>query len=181
MSCAYSGRLPVIRGDAGTRPRARLGKYEFCSFATVGIPRAKMKTIQLGVKQRGAALLEALIGILIFSIGILGLVAMQAVAVKQMADAKYRSDASFLANQLIGKMWGNRANLAAYAYAGAGAPPAALASWVIDVQNTLPGSAAIANLPVIQVAGNQVTVSIFWQPPSAPVRNNYLSIAYING
>ena len=131
--------------------------------------------------QRGVALLEALIGILIFSIGILGLVAMQATAVKQTADAKYRSDASFLANQLIGKMWGNRANLATYAYGGSGTPPAPLASWVTDVQNTLPGSSAMANLPVIVVAGNQVTVSIFWQPPSATVRNNYVSVAYING
>ena len=141
-----------------------------------------MKTIVPGLKQqRGVALLEALLGILIFSIGILGLIAMQAMAVKQMADAKYRSDASFLANQLIGKMWGNRANLATYAYPGNGIPPVTIASWIVDVQNTLPGSSVMANLPVIQVAGNQVTVNIYWQPPSAAVRNNYVSVAYING
>jgi type IV pilus assembly protein PilV len=134
-----------------------------------------------GVKQRGAALLEALIGILLFSIGILGLVAMQAVAIKQMADAKYRSDASFLANRIIGQMWGNRTNLASYNYNGSGTPPAAIASWVTDVQNTLPGATPTTNLPVVQVAGNQVTISIFWQAPSATTSHNYVSVAFING
>ena len=33
----------------------------------------------------------------------------------------------------------------------------------------------------ISTSGNQVTVSIFWQPPRATVRNNYVSVAYING
>ena len=142
-------------------------------------PVARM--IAARVQQRGAALLEALIGILIFSIGILGLVAMQSMAVKQMADAKYRSDASFLANQIIGKMWGNRANLATFAYPGSGTPPTSIAAWVTDIQNTMPGSTSATNLPVIVVAGNQVTISIFWQTPNAVTRNNYVSIAYING
>lgn len=137
-----------------------------------------MKT---GMKQRGAALLEALIGILLFSIGILGLVAMQAVSVKQMADAKYRSDASFLANRIIGDMWGNRTNLASYAYSGSGTPPATIANWVTDLQNTLPGTTPTANQPIVQVAGNQVTISIFWQAPSAPTPHNYVSVAFING
>jgi type IV pilus assembly protein PilV len=140
-----------------------------------------MKQSGAGMKQRGVALLEALIGILIFSIGILGLVAMQAMAVKQMADAKYRSDASFLVNQLIGKMWGNRANLATYAYPGSGTPPTAIAGWMTDVQNALPGSNIMTNLPVIQVAGNQVTINIFWQAPNAASRSNYVSVAFING
>ena len=50
-------------------------------------------------------LLEAFIAILIFSMGILAIVGMQASAVKTSADAKYRSEASLLANELIGQMW----------------------------------------------------------------------------
>lgn len=50
-------------------------------------------------------LLESLIGILIFSIGILAIVALQAVSMKLAGDAKYRSDASLLAQELIGQMW----------------------------------------------------------------------------
>ena len=50
-------------------------------------------------------LLEALVAILIFSIGILAMVAMQAVAIKQTGDANYRTRATLLANRLIGQMW----------------------------------------------------------------------------
>lgn len=55
-------------------------------------------------KQSGVMLLEALIAILIFSLGILGVVGMQASAVKANRDAKYRADAGLLANELVGQM-----------------------------------------------------------------------------
>ena len=55
-------------------------------------------------KQSGVMLLEALIAILIFSLGVLGIVGMQASAVKASRDAKYRADAGLLANELIGEM-----------------------------------------------------------------------------
>ena len=45
-------------------------------------------------RQRGMFLLEALVGILIFSIGILALVAMQATAITAQADAQYRVEAA---------------------------------------------------------------------------------------
>ena len=74
--------------------------------------------------QRGATLLEAMVGILIFSLGILALVGMQALAIKQVNDAKYRADASFFANQIIGEMWVNRGSLNTdFAYPGTGTPP----------------------------------------------------------
>jgi type IV pilus assembly protein PilV len=56
-------------------------------------------------QQSGVMLLEALIAILIFSLGILGVVGMQASAIAASRDAKYRSDASLLANDLVGLMW----------------------------------------------------------------------------
>lgn len=135
--------------------------------------------------QRGATLLEALIGILIFSVGILALVGMQALAIKHMSDAKYRSDAAFFANEIIGQMWVNRgaggANLPTYAYAGSGAPPAAINSWVTSIQSTLPGVTAAANLPIITVAGTTVTVRVRWQLPGGGDVHQHVTIAYING
>lgn len=50
-------------------------------------------------------LLEALIAILIFSIGILAIVALQAVSIKLAGDAKYRSDAALLAEEMLAQMW----------------------------------------------------------------------------
>ena len=134
-----------------------------------------------GIRQRGATLLEALIGILIFSIGILALVGMQALAIKHMSDAKYRSDASFFANEIIGQMWVNRASLGTYAYAGAGAPPVAIDAWVTSIQNALPGVTPAANLPIITVAGTTVTVTVFWKLPGGADVHRHITMAYING
>ena len=60
-------------------------------------------------QQSGVMLLEALIAILIFSLGVLGIVAMQASAISASRDAQYRAIAGQLAEELIGQMWsGNR-------------------------------------------------------------------------
>lgn len=135
-------------------------------------------------QQGGFSLLEALLGILIFSIGILAVVGMMAVAVKTVAESKYRMDASFLANEVIGEMWANRTNLASYAYAG-GTVPTVLEKWVDKVNASLPG--ATANPPAIAIgAGNVVTVTIFWQHaeeanlPSPPPPHQYVTLASIN-
>src|ERR1700686_5937455 len=66
----------------------------------------------LGLTQRGAFLLEALIGILIFSLGVLGIVGLQARAIRFTNDAEFRAEAMYLANSLISQMWtDNRALL----------------------------------------------------------------------
>ncbi len=79
---------------------------------------ADMKSRPSPRSQRGSALLEALFAILIFSIGLLALVALQAVSIKNSIDAKYRSDASYVANQIIAQMWIDRtpANLDNYVH-----------------------------------------------------------------
>ena len=55
--------------------------------------------------QSGVILIEALVAILIFSVGILALVGLQATAIKQSTDARYRTEAAALANELIAEMW----------------------------------------------------------------------------
>ena len=50
--------------------------------------------------QSGVMLLEALIAILIFSLGILALIGLQATAISQSTDARYRSEAALLANDI---------------------------------------------------------------------------------
>jgi type IV pilus assembly protein PilV len=76
----------------------------------------KTKRIQSFVShQQGVVLLESLIAILIFSLGILGLVGLQAATIKGTAEAKYRAQASYVAQQRIGALWVDQANLADYA------------------------------------------------------------------
>jgi type IV pilus assembly protein PilV len=81
--------------------------------------------------QAGMALLEALIGILLFSIGILAMVAMQAASINTVADAQYRIEAVNAANQVISQLWVNvdrsnpasvQASLATFEHQTTGAP-----------------------------------------------------------
>jgi len=54
--------------------------------------------------QSGVMLIEALIGILIFAIGILALVAMQAAAIRTAQDARYRTEAVNYASTLLSQV-----------------------------------------------------------------------------
>jgi len=131
--------------------------------------------------QSGVALLEALVGILIFSIGILALLGLQAQSIRNTTEAKYRNEAAYLANQIVGQMWVDRANLAQYDTSGGASPN--MTAWRARVANTLPRVvAAGTNSPDIVVAGNQVTVTVFWQlPGSDSVQRQFSVVAQING
>lgn len=138
-------------------------------------------------------LLEALIGILIFSLGVLALVAMQAVSVSSVSNARYRTEAAFLANDIIGQAWIDRGvcpsppaacvpNLDTYRYPGGGA--SALTGWVQKVQATLPGSTVYA--PTIDVQpmvnppqGRQITVTVQWRAPDAVMTSRHVAVAYV--
>jgi type IV pilus assembly protein PilV len=127
--------------------------------------------------QAGVMLIEALIGILIFSIGILALIGMQGAAIRNTTDARYRSEASFLANQILGQMWIDRANLASYATAGY----APRDTWAANVAATLPGVEG-TRVPTIAVAAeNEVTVTIQWLQPGETTGRTLLVINRING
>ena len=140
-------------------------------------------------KQSGMMLLEGLIAILVFSLGILALVGMQAVAVKQVTDAKYRSDASLLASQLLGTMWVSDrtpANLRAN-FDTANGTSAALTSWQTAVATALPGITDDVNQPTVDVTAlgtandGTVTVTIFWLAPGEPSQDahKYVTVAQI--
>lgn len=126
--------------------------------------------------QHGVMLLEALIGILIFSIGILALLGMQAVAMSTTIDAKYRSEASFLANEIVGVMWGDPANLSDYATASCAATPRCT-DWLARVQALLPNATG-ANAPTIAVNNRRVEVTVRWQPPG-DVASSHVVVAHI--
>jgi type IV pilus assembly protein PilV len=129
--------------------------------------------------QQGMMLLEALLGILLFSIGILGLVGLQSISVKNTTEARYRSEAAYLASQIVGRMWIDRANLANYALTTATtsctAAPATVKDWLCQVEKgdptatppvppALPGiTTAPETRPTIVIAADQVTVTLRWR------------------
>ena len=122
--------------------------------------------------QHGVMLIEALVAILLFSVGVVAVMGMQAVSIEQVSQAKYRTDASYLANQITGKMWLDQGNLSSYATAGY----SGRASWDTVVASTLPqGTGTIA------VSGTVVTVTINWRTPNDSTTRKFVSIVNING
>ena len=131
--------------------------------------------------QRGSVVLEALISILLFSIGILAIVGLQAASIKNVAAAKYRTDASLLVNQVIGQMWvGDKSNAALVASFSSPAG-ADYVTWAATVAQALPGVSGVpANAPTIAIdASNTTTVTVFWQAPDEAAAHNYTAIAVV--
>ncbi|GIK85424.1 MAG: hypothetical protein KJ018_05195 [Burkholderiales bacterium] len=142
----------------------------------------KLRTRRAPRRQQGAFLLEALIGILIFSLGVLGLMALQGRAIGYTSDAQYRGEAAYLANAYVAKMWADaRPNLPAR-YDDAGEVEYDAFQQAVF---RLPGASAIANNPQVTITqapaggvadagggisltGNStlVTIVIQWQPPA---------------
>ena len=153
----------------------------------------------------GALLIEALIAMLIFSVGILGLMGLQATVVQASTDAKYRSEAALLANKLIGSMWVSDRTQATFqaTYSGGigGTDGAGYAQWVQgantgnvpsagSVFQILPGAQAnpptvrITSVPAGVAANNPsslVTITIFWQAPNETITHNYVTVVQIGG
>lgn len=118
-------------------------------------------------KSLGMSLTEVLVSTAIFAVGLLGLLSANATAFSTFSDAKYRVDAALLADRLIGEIWVDRANVAAYAHTPGGAVTDRVAPWLAEVTRTLPAADA-----AVAVVGTQVSVTITWQPAGAQQRNH---------
>lgn len=118
---------------------------------TPGLPNGKA--------QQGAVLLEALIAVLIFSMGILALVGLQAAMVKNTSDAKYRAEASFVAQQKLGDIWVGGTALADHEVEEE------------DVSVYLPSGKRTVDV----AADGVVTVTVTWQVPGEDVHTYTIS------
>jgi type IV pilus modification protein PilV len=83
-------------------------------------------------RQRGAFLLEALVGIAVFALGVLGIVGLLGLSLRAANDSQYRAEAAYLASSLMSRMWTDeRATLESkYDSRGDGAGYAAFAAEV---------------------------------------------------
>ena len=109
-------------------------------------------------------LIEALVALLIFAFGVLGIVGLQASMTKAQTQSKFRADASLLAQQLIGAMWSDTTNLPSYATASC-AGYVRCNEWATRVASVLPNGAAAVDLS----ASPSVVITITWAPPNEQV------------
>lgn len=129
---------------------------------------------------QGSALLEGLLAIMIFSVGLLSILMLFSTALVEVGNARYRSEASLLAAGLIAEMWtGDRSAASLQArYADTSAED--YQRWQQQVVARLPGITAKANQPAVTVDNNRsVTIRLAWQSPGETQSHSLLATALI--
>lgn len=152
----------------------------------------------------GAALLESMIAVVIISLGVLAIVGMQAVAVQATTDSRFRTEASYLIDSVIGQMLlnvdrssaaatqtsitsflHNTADGDACLFDGSATSSSIISSWITKVTGSsgLPG----ATTDHIQIrqdstanAGNRLIITIGWVTPWDSQCHKQSAVAYIN-
>jgi type IV pilus assembly protein PilV len=113
--------------------------------------------------QKGSALIEALVAMLIFAFGVLGFVGLQGAMLRSQSDAKLRTDAAFLADQVIGLASSDRPNLASYVTSpGTVCAYAKCTDWVNKVGNSLPAGQATVTYTA---ATGAFSITLAWTMP----------------
>lgn len=117
--------------------------------------------------QRGSALVEGLLAVVVFSVGLISLLMLLAATQVDSANAHYRSVASLLASDLVARMWnGDRSAAALQARFADGQAPEYL-EWQQRVQAALPG-VTLTELPpqVVIDPDRNVTIELRWRSPA---------------
>ena len=115
----------------------------------------------------GAFLLEALVAIIVFAVGTLGLLELIAGAARESGNARWRDEASTLAASTLSRMWtDDPATLDAHYDATNGAGYRALRA----AAERLPGVGSGVNAPLVAVDTSipgrwRVAITVFWQQP----------------
>jgi type IV pilus assembly protein PilV len=123
----------------------------------------KRSTPSPSLQQRGISMIEVLIGVLLISVALLGLVSLQARAFQFSVDSEDSARASLLASELATAMTTQgTVNL----------PAATVSTW-----NTRVGNMANGGLPngtgTVTVTGATARITVTWQPPKSSASNQY--------
>jgi type IV pilus assembly protein PilV len=126
-----------------------------------------------GGAQRGMALLECLMALLIFSVGLLGLLGLEARVMNTSTDSENRNRAAMLASEVASAMWlNNTVNPLAPSITAAEA----------NAANQTQGGLPSGNVAVTAVAGapNAADITVTWQEVSdAPLSPSTLTTRVI--
>ena len=128
--------------------------------------------------QRGIALLEALLAILILGIGLLGTIGLQARAYSALSDASQRAEATMASEKLLGVMNADVANVLNYDVDEGAEPSAALQPWVDETRQYIPG-ALLAVQVTPEARRVRVDISIRWKRKAGDDMNQHQVTSYI--
>lgn len=121
--------------------------------------RSSRTPVHVRGRDSGIALIEALVSILIFSFGLLGLIGLEARAINFSVNSEDRNRAALLANDVASAMW-----LAGNVTLNT----ATLAALQTRVADATSGGLANGTLTIAAVAGttNSADITITWRPTS---------------
>jgi type IV pilus assembly protein PilV len=131
-------------------------------------------------QQRGMALIESLVAVLLLAIGLLGAIGLQARASSALADAGMRAEATMAANDLIGTIGLDVANASAYAVTATGTPGARLAPWHAATKARVPNSViTVLVTPNASPAPTRIEITIAWNRKKGTPQNSYRIVSYL--
>ena len=153
--------------------------------------------------QRGAAMIEALVAVLLFMLGVVGLVGAMGQVIGNQADVQFRGEATKYASEMMNTIWLNVdrttpattvASLQGFihrpdtadtsSFGGADSGNALVTAWVADLSAgaaRLPGTtAAMHQIAFDPATNNQVTITLCWQSSGDVVPRRYVLRSFIN-
>lgn len=111
------------------------------------------KPTSLTTKSGGFALIEVLVSVLIFSLGVVGLMGLQTRALQVSNEAQDRSTAAMLANTISSEMWLVKST---------SVDASVLSAWQEQVAEALPNGEGT----VTASSTSNALVSVTWMPPA---------------
>lgn len=128
-----------------------------------------LSSSQLRHRQRGMTLIEVLVTLILISVGLLGVAALQLTSLRSNQEAYVRSQASALAGDILDRMRANQSGVLKGDYAVNNAPANGtgttgtsaaydLSEWQKAITAALPGTPS----GTVELKGRVVTVTIGW-------------------
>jgi type IV pilus assembly protein PilV len=137
--------------------------------------------------QQGGGLIESLIALIVLSVGILGLVGMQANLIQQNGESRVRMQAGFMASSLLGMAAANPQNVGCYIVNSAQSAgctsadaQAQAVTWTNDVMNGLPNAASVPPQVAYDNASGQLVVTLRWRVPGDAAVHNFSAATQVS-
>ena len=158
-------------------------------------------------QQQGFFLIEVMIALLIFTLGVLGMIGMGSTAVAAQSDARFRTDAANLANDLAAHIQLNvnrssapamQASLNSFqhrpaggncGFSGIASPNAGVTAWEAKVNAVgpgltgLPGTNATTQQVLVDTSAtgfNRVQITLCWRAPNDVAFRAHTLVTYVN-
>jgi len=134
--------------------------------------------------QSGTTLVETLVATLLFSVGVLATVSLQAHTVRHIEDAHHRATAAQLASSLVAAMWTDSPESLAARYGGAGNGDGYRD--FVQLAHALPGTTLPGNTPEVRIeqgpsaSSHAVSVTLRWQAPGETTAHRYSTSSVVS-